>query len=169
VTVAAAGEDVLDDPPLGKTSTLVGVISIGRAEVWIDATELLAMLTFTVDATANELARAKVSVTVVNAVILLVSVETARTRIRYPTVVYWFDYSYDIRRKMVNLRLGEGDTTPLQSMLGWPTCKSMQSINPVQLAVAASFLSMKQHRLQRFHFLRPMQWCLPQQRRCWLP
>jgi hypothetical protein len=115
------------------------------------------MLTLPVDATGNELARAKVSVTVVNAVILLVSVETARTKIRYPTVVYCFGYLYDIRRKMENLRLAEGHTTLLQSMLGPPTCKSMQLINPVQLAAAVSFWSAKQHRLQWFHFLRPMQ------------
>jgi hypothetical protein len=49
---------------------------------------LLALPALAVDTTGTELALARVSVTVVSAVILLVSVDAARTIIRWPTVVY---------------------------------------------------------------------------------
>jgi hypothetical protein len=82
VTVAAAGEEELDEPEVDTIAPLVGVVPTGRAEDWFNATGLLTISTLIVDATGIVLARVRDSVMVVNAVILLVSVDVARTRIR---------------------------------------------------------------------------------------
>jgi hypothetical protein len=82
VTVAEGGNDDSDAPRVVKLPALAELAATARAELSTDMTMLLAFPALAVDATDTELALAKVSVTVVSAVILLVSVDAARTIIR---------------------------------------------------------------------------------------